>query len=119
MKRFFDDPEIVSRSTELAARILREIAMASEAGSAEIRLLFRQDWRPNKYRAERGLGVHIECGREDSFLLVTKLGSTPEFSNTLATVLGALAKLMAGAWESGGMVDRRLWALLNEHEDGL
>ena len=120
MRRFHQDPEVVHRTTDLAARILREIAMASEAGSAEIRLLFRQDWKPNKYRSkERGLGVHIECGREDSFLLVTGYPDTPDFTNTLTTVFDALAKLMDRARKPGGTVARQLRALLNEHDDEL
>jgi hypothetical protein len=117
MRRFHKNPEVVCHPTDLAARILREIAMASEAGFAEIRLLFRQDWKPSKYGGERGLGVHIECGRADSFLLETKYGDTFSFANDLPTVFDSLAKLMARAWDPSGEVARQLRALLNEDAD--
>ncbi len=117
MRRFHKNPEVVSHPTDLAARILREIAMASEAGFAEIRLLFRQDWRPSKNSSERGLGVHIECGRADSFLLVMTYGNTFSFANDLPTVFDFLAKLMARAWDPSETVTRQLRALLNEDAD--
>ena len=119
MRRFLDDPELVYRPTDLAARILREIAMASEAGAAEIRLTFRQDWEPDTpFERHRGLGVHIECGRADSFLLVLKPPYTEIFPNTLPTVFDGLAKLMAGAREPNSTIALQLTALLNgsDHE---
>jgi hypothetical protein len=114
MKRFQKDPEVVSRATELAARILREIAMAADAGSAEIRLYFRQDWMPKDlWGNECGLGVHIECGREDTLLLCLQSPYTIEFPNTLPTVFDGLAKLMADAREPNSTVALQLKAFLN------
>ena len=118
MKRFFDDPEIVYRPTDLTARILREIATASEAGAAEVHLAFRQNWQPNHFNSkDQGLGVHIECGRADSFLLISGYPDTLDYTNSLPTVFDALAKLMVRAREPGGTVARQLRALLNEHDD--
>ena len=118
MRRFHKEPQVVYQATELAARILREIAMASEAGSAEIRFRFLQDWEPNKYRSdERGLGVHIECGREDSFLHVLKPPCRIDFPNTLPTIFDGLAKLMSSARAPNSTITLQLEKLLNGIDD--
>ena len=120
MIRFHKNPsDVVSLPTDLAARILHEIAIASDAASARISLSFLDDWKPRDYpfRPNRGLGVLIECGRSDSILLVTKPPYRVEFPNTLPTVFEGLAQLMSRMREPAGTVSRNITSLLTEIRD--
>jgi hypothetical protein len=120
MRGFTGAPEFINSPTEMTARILREIAMASEAGAAEIRFRFLQNWKPkNALHGARGLGVHIECGRSDYFLLVSETSYTNSRKTTLPMVLEALATLVARAREACRLEDHELTNLIDEISDGL